>query len=433
MKDLGMILSQMGRHEEALLILHEASQMYVQVGSVGPANFGTTIGSEDAQIDRQIVRIYVQLGQYHLAQSHHDALCARVMSRHDHVFSLKHGGCDTKTFLAQRDRDVMSRVCGDFKARLEEIVEKKGGHGISLDEDGVVMFSGMLRNLTASLEHNSKNVSPHSPRNLLSTYKQLETIALMSQYTFLILEEAEDAEFRAALGIFEDFFDYCLLEERISDPLSNIQWKKQAFDLMSTRLPCAHPAVASAMLRLAHAYVDGDQMDLALPLLQQCLPLLRRLPPFHINIALALLLRAACYVKNGHPAAAAADVAEAQTIWNHIDADSSVIPEEIKLTAELFRDLFSSLSSSESPDDRDKCVALYVSVIRRIGSDEVRRKRAIINRAWDAEHYQHARNYIASQNCVQRVRRERNVSADCEANHPAKLDAYVVVMRYFLF
>ena len=432
MKDLGMILNQMGRHEEALLVLQDASQMYVQVGSVAPTNFGTTINSDDAEIDRQIVRIYVHLGQYHSAQSQYDALCARFMSRYDHVFSLKHGGSDTKTFMAQQDRDLTSRVFMRAKACLEEIVEKKGGHGISLDEEGVGVFSGYLRNFKASLERNSKNGSPHSS---LSTYEIIETIALMAQYTFLILEEAEDAEFRALLQTFGISFagsDYCLLEERISDPLSTIQWKKQAFDLMSARLPFAHPAVASAMLRLAHAYVDGDQIDLAFPLLQQCLPLLRRLPPFHFNIALALLPRA-CFVKHGHPGAAAADVAEAQSIWNHVNnADTSVIPGEIKLTAEQFQDLFLRLedlpTSSDSPHTRDKCVACYVSVIRRIGSDEARMKRVIINRAWDAEHYEHARNHLMSQDIMRKVRRQWNASADGGANNPAKLDSYVVLM-----
>jgi tetratricopeptide (TPR) repeat protein len=433
MKDLGMILNQMGRHEEALLTLKDALQMYVQVGSVAPTNFGTTINSEDAEIDRQIVRIYVHLGQYHSAQSQHDALCARHMSRHDHVFSLKHGGSDTKDFLAQQDRDRHSGFLKSFKANLEEIVENKGGHGMSLDEEGVRLFSRGLRNITASLERDSKNDSPDSS---LSTYKTLETMALMAQYTFLILEEAEDAEFRALLqsfGIAHDGFNHCLLEEIISDPLSTIQWKKQALDLKSARLPCAHPAVASAMLRLAHAYVDGDQIDLALPLLQQCLPLLRRLPPFHFNIALALLLRAACLVKNGHSAAAAADVAEAQSIWNHVNADTSVIPDVIKLTAEQFQDLFLKLTSLDSPDDRDKCVSLYVSVIRHIGTDEARLKRVIINRAWDAEHYDFAWNQVTSQNFVQKWWRERNASAGGGANNPAKPDVYVVVVCCFLF
>jgi tetratricopeptide (TPR) repeat protein len=420
MNDLGTILNQMGRHEEALHTLKSASEMYVQVGSVAPTIFGTTAGSVDAQIDRQIVRIYVHLGQYHLAQSHYDALCARGMSRNDHVFSLRHGGRNLKEFCAEGDREGNRHFRESITASLGEVIAKKEIGGTTLSEKGVADIAMRLQRLSKSSDSDNPFM-----------YRSYETKFYMAYYTFLVLEDVDDDEFRAHLqktfGIDDSSDEFMMLEERISDTLSTIKWKKMAFDHKSSRLPCAHPAVASVMLRLAHAYVDGDQRDLALPLLQQCLPLLRRLPPFHFDIALALLLRAACLAENCDFAAAATDVAEAQSIWEN--AHTPAIPEVIKRTAKLFYNLFLKMASvGGNPDARG--ASQFLSVIKEIGSDEARLKKVIINRAWDAEHHDIADSHLRTRKMMPEFRKTWTAKSDVPdalKDWAAKPDLYAMI------
>jgi tetratricopeptide (TPR) repeat protein len=107
MKDLGVILKQLGRYREALLALQDALQVFVKFGSVAPASCGTRDHSDDAYTSRQIVRIYALLGQYHLAQSHHDSMCARQMSTLDHASVLQNDGKSMVELCAEFDREKM--------------------------------------------------------------------------------------------------------------------------------------------------------------------------------------------------------------------------------------------------------------------------------------------------------------------------------------
>lgn len=246
------------------------------------------------------------------------------------------------------------------------------------------------------------------------TWRTFETIALMSHYTYLVLDEADDADFRASLkdfGISNCSLSFAMLEETMDDgPLSMIQWKEKAFELKSARLPCAHPAVALAMLRLAHAYVNGDRMDFALPLLHQCLPLIRRLPCFHTNIPLTLLLRAACLVKTNDFASAAADVAEAQLILESSNTEAIAVTADLVLCAQQFRTSLTSLGSSKS---RDACVAACVSAVQRISTDESCIRKGVINRSWDAEHHSAASCQLATLNLWKENLRNPKASSGC--------------------
>ena len=394
MQDLGKILKEMGRYEEALHVLQEASQMFAKIGSVAPKLFGTNYRSLDAQIDRQIVRIYVHLGQYDLAQECHDALFAKWMSTKEQLHSKEHPGSNLQDFFAGQDRDLNSSLEEGFSNILQEAVRQH-------PEMEIFQTISKAERSSVSTEWN--------------TLEFASTFAHMSFYTLLIMEDAESSDYLKACGSVNDT-DFLLLENAISDPLSNIKLKKMAFDLKSDRLPIAHPTVSLAMLRLAHAYIDGDQSELALPLLQFCLPLLRRLPPLHSNIALALLLRSTCLLKNGELAAASSEVLEALSICENVSDGIMNIPADWKWRVEKIARYLQEnevIVTELLPEGGDVLVSKFAraikKIIKKIGFEEARIKKVIINHgSEEPQAYASAHMILLSQRTTRDIWRKWN-------------------------
>ena len=417
MKDLGMILNEMGRYEEALLVLQDASQMFGQYGSVAPQSFGTSCQSLDSQIDRQIVRIYVHLGQYDVAQIHHNSLIARCVSS---LQQLHCPGSNLQEFLAEEDRVHTSSVRERLATSMQKLSVQHPEHSQLLKQYSTNMRSGS--------------------GTLINSYEHISTQLHMSFYNLLLCEDAEDPEYLKACGSVNDN-DLVLLEDALSDPLSNIKLKKTAFDIKSSRLPSAHPAVALAALSLAHAYIDGDQCDLALPLLQFCLPLFRRLPPLHSNTALALLLRSACLFKNSNMAAASSDLAEALSMCKDVRAGRMAIPAELQSLAESAVQLFqcervtplmvNSEGNKQVDDANDSAChvasSLIMTIIRKIGCEDAHMKKVIINHCRETETHHMAELIVQCQRASRTIIRSLRVDADGKATRATQNDTYVAV------
>jgi tetratricopeptide (TPR) repeat protein len=332
MKALGTILCEMGRYDEALHVYREASRSYLSFQNISPLAFGTDVNSVDCQIDRQIIRIHVHLGQYDLAQQLYDEIMKRnaetVNRRLFHTFGLDMGAIATHI----KQTEEPDAIADSFKDAHDQLI----------------------------------------------------------YYHRLVFSDADDPEFLEACGCCS--FNFGELQAALNDPHLNLKLKKTAFQLKINRLPAKHSWIASAMLRLAHAHFEVDQLEEALPLLHRALPFLRRLPRCHPNIILALLLVSACTVKRKALSQAAAAAEEALTLCQTAGGKQPgaiAIPVEFESSAReavfLCRDAdFQMNLISHISDVSDGCVGRFVAIIKTIGSDEARMERAIINRGRDA-------------------------------------------------
>ncbi len=334
MKALGTILCETGSYHEALRVFQQASQTWLSLANLAPLLLGTQSNSVDAEIDRQIIRIHVHLGHYDLAQQLYD----EVMQRNDATANIR-----------------MHHAFGFDMNALATMFPSEP----DADADAFV-----------------------------GAYDQLVF------YHRLIFSDADDPEFLEAcgccnIGKVEGFGE---LQSAMNDPRLNLQLKKTAFQIKIKRLPAKHPWIASAMLRLAHAHFEVDECDKAQPLLQRALPFLRRLPLCHPDIILALLLLAACRVKERELSLAAAAADEALAMCKNMGESPAVavaIPAEFEVAAEqavlLCRDAEFQLNlSSQNADVSDGCIAQFIAVMKSIGTDEARMEKVIINRGRDA-------------------------------------------------
>jgi tetratricopeptide (TPR) repeat protein len=328
MKALGIILCETGRYEQALSAFQEALQTWLSFRNVAPLSLGTDVNSVDSQIDRQIIRIHVYLGQYALAQQLHDeAIKRNSATKNLRLFHTFH------TF------------------------------GIDMDE--------------------LASTFPAEPG--AADFDPMDALHQLDFFYRLIFSDADDPEFLEACGLSD-------LQSAMDDPHLNLQLKKTSFQIKVNRLPPKHPWIASAMLRLAHAHFEVDQCDEALPLLRRALPFLRRLPLCHPNVILALLLLSACLIKGGALSHAASAAEEAQALCKKAGenfAGAIALPVELVSAAEqavlLCRDATFQLNlSSQNSDVSNGCIAQFIAVIRNIGTDEARMERVIINRGRDA-------------------------------------------------
>jgi hypothetical protein len=454
MKDLGMILKEMGRYEEALHVLQEASQMFVKFGSVAPQSFETKFHSVDSQIGRQIVRIYVHLGHYDLAQSQHDSLFARMMSGIEREHSKKHGS-KMKDCWRDQDHACDKAVAASLAVGAAEMSKKhpKDSHlGICLQQ-----IADEMRQKSEAIS-TTQNASAFLPKPVWmqewNSYEYLSIIMQMSFYNLLVCEDAEDSEIVKAYGC-ENLLDLCLLEDAFSDPLSNVKFKKKAFDLKSNRLPSAHPAVALAMLRLAHAHIDGDQSELALPLLQFCIPLLRRLRPLHSNIALALLLRSACLFKNGDLVSASSDLLEALSMCKDVKVGRMAVIAEIRFLEEAAMFFLKHVKLMGNPEFRPQLenaasgVLKLINInIEKIGCEEALMKKVIINRGRDPRTHHMAQSILEGYRSTREMLKSLKAGTDIRtwqqetlkamrspnwSNTRAQNDPYVSVAFFFFF
>ncbi len=338
LKALGTVLYEMGRYSDALLAFQDASQVFVSFSKAAPLCLGTGLGTLDASIDRQIIRVHVHLGQYDLAQKCYDEMVKRAGVTNA-LASSSFFNFDISALAAREDADS--------------------------DADSFD-FSGTWDHLCF--------------------------------YYMLLFSDSDDPEFRQACnsliakkrGSNSIGFEFGLLQDAVNDPLLYLQLKQASFQLKINCLPAAHPWVALAMLHLAHAHFEVDQCAEALPLLQRTLPYLRRLPPLHPNIILALLLLSACLMKHGDVNIATSSAEEALAMCKTRDLSRIPVPIEIVRAAEeavvLCRDqeFRLNVNSLEHADVRSSCVAQYVTVMKNIGTDEARMERVIINRGRDA-------------------------------------------------
>jgi tetratricopeptide (TPR) repeat protein len=334
MKALGTILCETGRYHEALRVFQQASQTWLSLAKFAPLSLGTHLNSVDAEIDRQIIRIHVHLGHYDLAQQLYD----EVMQRHDATVNI----------------------------RMH--------HTFGLDA-----------NALATMFPSEPDANGDA---ILGAYSQLVF------YLRLIFSDADDPEFLEACGCFNngEMGGVGKLQSAMNDPRLNLQLKKTSFQIKIKRLPAKHPWIASAMLRLAHAYFEVGECDKAQALLQRALPFLRRLPLYHPNIILALLLLAACHVKERALSLAAAAAEEALAMCTKVGKSPAVaiaIPAEFEVAAEqavlLCRDAEFQLNlSSQNADVSDGCIVQFIAVMKNIGTDEARMEKVIINRGQDA-------------------------------------------------
>jgi hypothetical protein len=420
MKDLGMILKEMGRYEEALHVLQEASQMFVKFGSVAPQSFETKFNSVDSQIGRQIVRIYVHLGHYDLAQSQHDSLFARSMSGIEREHSKKHGS-KMKDCWRDQDQACEKAVTASLAVKVAEMSQEhpKDSHlGICLQK-----IAEEMRQKSEGIS-TTQNASAILPKPVWmqewNSYEYLSIIMQMYFYNLLVCEDAEDPEILKAYGC-ESEFDLCLLEDAISDPLSNVKFKKKAFDLKSNRLPLAHPAVALAMLRLAHAYILSDQSELALPLLQFCIPLLRRLPPLHSNIALSLLLRSACLFKNCDLISASSDLLEALFMCKDVKVGRMAVMADIRFLQEAAMFFQEHVNKMDNPEFRPQLENLASEVLKlikikieKIGCEEALMKKVIINHGRDPRTHNMAQRILEDYRSSREMLKSLKAGTDIE-------------------
>lgn len=326
-KALGTVLCAMGRYDEALRVFQGASKTYASFENAAPVLCGTQVNSADTEIDRQIIRIYVHLGQYDLAQTLYDDMVRRKAAYNGSVTNM--------------------------------VLESEG-----IDKaQGMDKGTGVLSDIFHSLDH-------------------------LVLYHRLIFADADDPEFVQAFGCGEVELGG-KLKEILRDPHLFLELKKIAIEIKIDRLPGKHPSVALAMLQLAHAHFEVDQCDEALPLLQRALPFLRRLPLCHPNIILALLLSSACLLKHGELPRATSAAQEAHSMCTTHHARKIPIPAEIAGAAEAAARMccdpdFQLNFSSPNADVRSGCVLQFAAVIKSIGTDEARMERVIINRSRDA-------------------------------------------------
>ncbi len=335
MKALGTILHEMGRYSEALQVFLDASQMFLSYGKAAPLSFGTDIDSLDSQIDMKIIRVYVHLGKFDMAQKRYD----EAMMRNKNSTSIR----------------VLSIFDLNFSASEDEAA---GGSSDNLD-------------LVDQWEH-------------------------LRFYHRLLFSDSDDPEFLQSCNTHmvagTDGTDLSKLQNAMNNPLLYLQLKQTAFQLKINRLPAAHPWVALAMLQLAHAHFQVDNFEAALSLLNRTLPFLRRLPSLHPSIILALLLRSACLMKHGSLDQATSVAEEALTMSTRRELSRIPVPVEFEQAAQEAHDLCcdpdfrSTVISSEHADAREFCVSRFVAVIKTIGTDEARMEKVIINRGRDAAH-----------------------------------------------
>jgi len=376
LKALGTVLYQMGRYSDALCVFQDASQVYVSLSKAAPLSLGTELGTLDADIDRQIIRVYVHLGHFDLAQKCYDQ-------------------------MVKRARVTSSALTSSF-------------------------FNFDLSSL-AAMEDAGSDADDF---DLFGTWDHLRF------YHMLVFSDSDDPEFRQACnthiakksGSNGTGFDFGLLQSAFDDPLLFLQLKQTSFQLKINRLPAAHPWVALAMLHLAHAHFEVDQCAEALPLLQRTLPFLRRLPPLHPNIILALLLLSACLMKHGDVNLAASSAEEALAMCKTRDLCSIPVPIEIDRAAEeavvLCRDQEFRLNvkSLEHADVRSSCVAQFIAVMKKIGTDEARMERVVINRGRDAADRMLEKLLPSVQS---------KMDAEAEANGTPTIDVYVPLLFSF--
>jgi tetratricopeptide (TPR) repeat protein len=377
LKALGTVLYEMGRYSDALLVFQDASQVYVSFSKAAPLSLGTELGTLDASIDRQIIRVYVLLGQYDLAQKCYDEMVKKAEVTNALALS-NFFNFDLTALAAREDADS--------------------------DSDDFDIWGTWLH---------------------------------LCFYDMLLFSDSDDPEFRQACnthiakksgsnGTGFDFFG--LLQNAVDDPLLFLQLKQTSFQLKIDRLPAGHPWVALAMLHLAHAHFEVDQCAEALPLLQRTLPFLRRLPPLHPNIILALLLLSACLMKHGDVNLAAFSAEEALAMCKTRDLCRIPVPIEIDRAAEeavvLCRDqeFRLNVNSVEHADVRSSCVAQFIAVMKKIGTDEARMERVIINRGRDAADRM-------MEKLLPRV--QSKMDAKTEANGTPKIDVYVPLLLAF--
>ena len=327
-KALGTVLCAMGRYDEALRVFQGASKTYASFENAAPVLCGTQVNSADTESNRQIIRIYVHLGQYDLAQKLYDDMARRKGAYNDSVTNM--------------------------------LLESEGITKILID---MAQGTGFLPDLLHSIDH-------------------------LVLYHRLIFADADDPEFMQAFGCNEVELGG-KLKDVLRDPHLFLILKKIAFEIKIDRLPGKHPSVALAMLQLAHAHFEVDQCDEALPLLQRALPFLRRLPLCHPNIILALLLSSACLLKHGELPRATSAAQEAHSMCTTHHALKIPIPAEIAGAAEAAAHMccdpdFQLNFSSPNADVRSGCVLQFAAVIKSIGTDEARMERVIINRSRDA-------------------------------------------------
>jgi tetratricopeptide (TPR) repeat protein len=331
MKALGAILCETGRYEQALCVFQEASKTWLSLGNVAPLSLGTDVNSVDSQIDRQIIRIHVYLGQYDLAQKLYD----EVMRRNNATVNLR---------ISHAFGFDMAALATNFPAEPDAVADA------FVDAHDQLIF-----------------------------------------YYRLIFSDADDPEFLEACGL-SKIYGFGNLQSAMADPHLNLQLKKISFQIKIKRLPAKHPWIASAMLRLAHAYFEVDQCEEALPLLRRALPFLRRLPLCHPNIILALLLLSACFIKDralSHAAFAAEEALVMCKKAQEKQTGAIAIPVELDSAAEqavlLCRDAeFQRYLSSQNSDESNGSVMQFMAIVAKIGTDEARMDKVIINRGRDA-------------------------------------------------
>jgi tetratricopeptide (TPR) repeat protein len=342
LKAMGTVLYEMGRYSEALHVFQDAAQVYACFRKAAPLSFGTDISSLDAEIDRQIIRAHVYLGQYDLAQNCYDQM-VKKKSVTSNTLSSRLLGFDLSALVG----DASDSDADDF--------------------------------------------------DVIGTWDHLHF------YHMLLFADSDDPEFAQACNthigkkqmapetVTGTDFDWGVLQNAVDDPLLYLLLKQTSFQLKINRLPAAHPWVALAMLHLAHAHFEVDQFVEALALLQNTLPFLRRLPPLHPNTILALLLLSACLMQHGDLDLATSSAEEAMAMCKtHESCRRIPVPVEIERAAEeavaILQDeeFRLNVNSLDHANVRSSCVARYVAVMKKIGTDEARMERVIINRGRDA-------------------------------------------------